>query len=50
MSRKRKADLKPAQKAKLLVEWAQLPTDNGGWKVGVGKLCNDYGVDKSYVK
>ena len=49
-SRKRKADLKPAQKAKLLVEWAQLPTDNGGWKVGVGKLCNEYGVDKSYVK
>ena len=36
VSRKRKANLKPAQKAKLLVEWAQLPTDNGGWKVGVG--------------
>ena len=49
-SRKRKADLKPAQKAKLLVEYSQLPTDKGGWKVGVGELCTGYGVNKNYVK
>jgi len=49
-SRKRKADLKPAQKAKLLVEYAQLPTDKGGYKVGVGALSDEYGVGKNYIK
>ena len=29
----------PAEKAKLLVEYAQLPADKGGWKVGAGALC-----------
>ena len=49
-SRKRKADLKPAQKAKLLVEYSQLSTDKGGWKVGVAALCKKYSVSKNYVK
>ena len=38
-SRKRQADLTDAKKAKLLVEWGSLPTDAGGWKVGVGPLA-----------
>jgi len=29
----------PAGKAKLLVEYAQLPANKGGWKVGAGALC-----------
>ena len=42
VSRKRKGDLTPAQKAKMLVAYAALPTDKGGWKVGVGALCKEY--------
>ena len=38
-SLKRQAGRKPAEKAKLLVEYAQLPADKGGWKVGAGALC-----------
>ena len=38
-SHKRQAGLKPAEKAELLVEYAQLPADKGGWKVGAGALC-----------
>ena len=38
-SLKRQAGRKPAQKAKLLVEYAQLQADKGGWKVGAGALC-----------
>ena len=49
-SRKRKGDLTPAQKAKMLVEYAALPTDKGGWKVGVGALCKKYGVGVNYLK
>ena len=48
-SRKRQADLTPARKAKLLVEYAKLPTDKGGWKVGVAALCSKYGVSKNYL-
>ena len=38
-SLKRQAGRKSAQKAKLLVEYAQLQADKGGWKVGAGALC-----------
>ena len=34
----------------MLVEYAALPTDKGGWKVGVAALCQKYGVSKNYVK
>ena len=40
-SLKRQAGRKPAEKAKLLVEYAQLPADKGGWKVGAGALCRE---------
>ena len=36
---KRQAGRNSAEKAKLLVEYAQLPADKGGWKVGAGALC-----------
>ncbi len=49
-SRKRKYDLTAAQKAKLLVAYAALPTDKGGWKVGVGALCKEYGVGVHYLR
>ena len=48
-SRKRQVDLTAARKAKLLVEFAKLPTDKGGWKVGVTALCTKYGVGKNYL-
>ena len=34
----------------MLVEYAALPTDKGGWKVGVGALCKKYGVGVNYLK
>ena len=46
----RKGDLTPAQKAKLLVAYAALPTDKGGWKVGVAALCKEFGVGVNYLK
>ena len=47
-SHKRQAGLKPAEKAKLLVEYAQLPADKGGWKVGAGACIgrNRAGCDR----
>ena len=50
VSRKRKGDLTPAQKAKMLVAYAALPTDKGGWKVGVAALCKEFGVGVNYLK
>ena len=48
-SRKRQVDLTAAKKAKLLVEWGSLPTDAGGWKVGVGPLCKEAGRGRHYL-
>ncbi len=50
LSRKCQADLTPAQNAKLLVSYAVLPMDSGGWKTGVGQLCKEAGRGKNYLK
>lgn len=51
LDRKRRSEHTPAQKAKLLVAYAQLPTDSGGWKRGVGSLCKEagHGAKKTQV-
>ena len=33
----------------MLVEYGQLPTDKGGWKVGVEALCKETGRAANYV-